>query len=169
LNRLEDKNLGTNLTTRMIESGTGNLNKAVVPDRATGVVNFRAYASDEWDRVEKGIIDLAKKPLISGIEVMVTIVPLFPVFNKSEKTMSLAKLAKEIYGELGLDLQISWAAAASDANYTASVNEATLDGLGPVSGGRNHSEEEWADATTVVPRLYLLTRMLMELGSHGLL
>ncbi|HWR30665.1 MAG TPA: peptidase dimerization domain-containing protein [Negativicutes bacterium] len=168
LSRLEDKEKGTNLTTRMIESGTGNLKKAVVPDRAVGVVNFRAYTPEELHRVEAAINNMDQNTLIPGIEVKTTITTLFPVFAKSEKTMKLARLAQGIYNELGLNLQASSAAPASDANFTSSVNEATIDSLGPVSGGKNHTEEEWADATTVIPRLYLLTRMLMELGSRGL-
>jgi glutamate carboxypeptidase len=40
-----------------------------------------------------------------------------------------------------------------------------LDGLGPVGGGF-HSDKEYLDLTTVTPRLYLLTELLMNLGRN---
>ena len=40
-----------------------------------------------------------------------------------------------------------------------------MDGLGYV-GGDFHTDHEWIDLTSVVPRLYLFTRLLMESGAH---
>jgi hypothetical protein len=58
------------------------------------------------------------------------------------------------------------ATAGADSCWAATVNAAVLDGLGIVSGGKNHTDQEWADATSVVPRLYLMAKMLMELGTR---
>lgn len=40
-----------------------------------------------------------------------------------------------------------------------------LDGLGPV-GGSFHSDKEFFDLTTLTPRLYLLAKLLMDLGHN---
>ena len=56
------------------------------------------------------------------------------------------------------------AGGASDANWAASAGAVVIDGLGPVKGGPNHTENERSNVQSVVPRLYLLTRLFMELG-----
>jgi hypothetical protein len=43
------------------------------------------------------------------------------------------------------------------------VFKPTLDGLS-VIGGNAHTDREYAEVESLVPRLYLLTRMVMELG-----
>ena len=40
-----------------------------------------------------------------------------------------------------------------------------LDGLGPVGGGF-HSEKEYLDLKTLTPRLYLLTKLIMDVGAN---
>jgi glutamate carboxypeptidase len=46
-----------------------------------------------------------------------------------------------------------------------SVGTPALDGLGYVGGGF-HTDHEWIDLNSVTPRLYLFTRLLMEVGAH---
>ena len=46
----------------------------------------------------------------------------------------------------------------------AATGAVVIDGLGPVKGGPNHTENERSNVQSVVPRLYLLTRLFMELG-----
>jgi glutamate carboxypeptidase len=45
-----------------------------------------------------------------------------------------------------------------------SVGTPALDGLGYV-GGDFHTDHEWIDLSSVTPRLYLFTRLLMETAS----
>jgi glutamate carboxypeptidase len=45
-----------------------------------------------------------------------------------------------------------------------SVGTPALDGLGLV-GGDFHTDHEWIDLTSLEPRLYLITRLLMETGA----
>ncbi|MBV8804752.1 MAG: hypothetical protein JO042_06885 [Sinobacteraceae bacterium] len=52
---------------------------------------------------------------------------------------------------------------ASESALAADAGVPALDGLGPVGGGF-HSDQEFIDLDTVTPRLYLLTRLLMDLG-----
>jgi glutamate carboxypeptidase len=44
------------------------------------------------------------------------------------------------------------------------ASAAALDGLGYV-GGDFHTDHEWIELGSVVPRLYLFTRLLMETGA----
>lgn len=168
LNQLADCDKGTLVTTRIIESGTANRTKSVVPDSASGLVRIGAFSEDELDRVLKSAEQLRKDPDIPGAQIQMSFRLDFPLFRTTEKTRKLAALACSIYSTLGRNLTTTTARSGSDACWASLKNEAVLDCLGVVNNGKNHTEDEGADATTVVPRLYLLTKMLMELGSRGL-
>ena len=40
-----------------------------------------------------------------------------------------------------------------------------LDGLGPVGGGF-HSDQEYLELKTLTPRLYMLARLILDLGAN---
>jgi Acetylornithine deacetylase/Succinyl-diaminopimelate desuccinylase and related deacylases len=165
--RLADKEKGTVISTKIIESGIENKDKCVAPDYGKAIMDIYAYTNEEMARVEKAAAELSKATYISGIDVKSTFELEFPPFVKSDNVLNLAKLAQKIYSDLGKNLNTVSGAAATDAGWVSAVNDTVVCSLGPVSGGKNHSEEEWADAKTVVPRLYLLVKMLMELGAQG--
>jgi glutamate carboxypeptidase len=166
---LADKENGTVLSTKILESGIANADKCVAPDYARAITDFHAYTISEMDRVEKSAIKFSKEKIIPGTEVKCSVILHYPPFVKSEKAQKMADLAQKIYAELGLSLKVGPGAAATDAGWASVVNNAVLCSFGPVSGGQNHSDKEWADAKTAIPRLYMMIRMLIELGSKGLL
>ena len=55
-------------------------------------------------------------------------------------------------------------AVEADASLSAAAGTPTLDALGIVGGGI-HTPEEYADLDSIVPRLYLLSRLLIDTGS----
>jgi glutamate carboxypeptidase len=52
---------------------------------------------------------------------------------------------------------------ASESAVASSVGTPALDGLGYV-GDAFHTDHEWIDLSSVTPRLYLFTRLLMEVS-----
>jgi len=75
----------------------------------------------------------------------------------------LAAKAQAIYGEIGRKLTLEGSGGAADASLSAGVGTPTLDGFGIV-GGEIHTENEYAEIDSIVPRFYLLARMLVELS-----
>ena len=63
----------------------------------------------------------------------------------------------------GLTLGTGGNGGASESALAADAKVPALDGLGPVGGGF-HSEAEYLELKTVTPRLYLLTKLIQELG-----
>lgn len=53
---------------------------------------------------------------------------------------------------------------AADANYASAVGASALDGFGIV-GGNIHTENEYAELNSIIPRLYLVPRMMMDSGA----
>jgi glutamate carboxypeptidase len=137
----------------------------IIPDYAVSYADVRALYSDELERIEVAVQALAKKTLIPDAVVKVTLQRNNPPFAKNQGTDRLIKIGQDIYEELEKKLVVVGAGGASDANWAAAAGAVVLDGLGPVKGGKNHTEHECTKVSSIVPRMYLLTRMFMELGA----
>jgi glutamate carboxypeptidase len=90
--------------------------------------------------------------------------PAFPPLTEDAAIDALAARARAIYAELGKDLAFSGNGGASESALAQAEGIAALDGLGYV-GGDFHTDHEWIDLTSVTPRLYLFTRLLMVTGA----
>ncbi len=160
LKKLEDKEKKTTMNFTQFQAGD-KLN--VIPDSAVARADVRALYSEEFSRVQKSGLEIIKNRLYPESEVKFTLTMGRPPFPPNEKTDALIARAKSIYQEIGRSLKVNGSGGASDANDTVSVGTPTIDSMGLV-GGKGHSPDEYIDIDKIPPRLYLLTRMLMELG-----
>ncbi|WP_371379146.1 glutamate carboxypeptidase [Sporomusa aerivorans] len=140
----------------------------VVPDYAVAQADIRVACPGELDRLETRAQAIARQTVIADTQVSVGIDRQNPSLPSNAGTDALIARAQAIYGELGKELKADGAGGASDANWAAPAGKAVLDGLGFVKGGANHTENENTLLDSVIPRLYLLTRLLMELGRQRL-
>ncbi len=83
---------------------------------------------------------------------------------QNPQTDALAAKAQSIYAELGRQLTLGGTGGASDASLAGSVGTASLDSFGLVGDGA-HTDGEFVQVDSLVPRVYLLARMIMELGA----
>ena len=84
--------------------------------------------------------------------------------ERTDATARLVGEAQAAAAELGIgEVPEAATGGASDANTTAGMGIPTLDGLGPV-GGAPHSDDEWLDLSSVVPRVALLARLIERVG-----
>jgi len=81
---------------------------------------------------------------------------------RTEKTIEMFNLAKEIANDLGFDLEESSTGGGSDGNFTAALGVPTIDGLGAVGSG-GHAITEHTIVKHIPERTALLTRLLEEL------
>ncbi|MFA9216402.1 MAG: glutamate carboxypeptidase [Sphingomonadaceae bacterium] len=135
----------------------------VIPSAALVRGDMRARQPDEFDRVEKEMARLASNKLIPDTAVKATLTRGMPPMPPSASTEALAARAQAIYGELGLKLTMEGSGGAGDANFIAATGRPVLDGFG-IAGGNYHADDEYVELNTIAPRLYLLTRMMIELG-----
>jgi len=135
----------------------------VIPDHATAFADVRVAVPEEFDRVERDLARASADKLIPDTQVKATLVRGFPPMPRNAATDQLAAKAQAIYGEIGRKLTLEGSGGAADASVSAGAGIPTLDGLGIVGGGI-HTPEEYAEVESVVPRLYLLSRMVMELA-----
>jgi glutamate carboxypeptidase len=162
LKKLEDKEKKTTLNFTVFQAGD-KLN--VIPDYAVARADMRALYPEDFARVEKTGLEIIKNKLNPESEVKLTLTVGRPAFPPNEKTDALIAKARGIYQEIGRSLKVIGSGGASDGNYTAMMGTATIDSMGLV-GGKGHTADEYIDIDKIPPRLYLLTRMLMELGAQ---
>lgn len=135
----------------------------VIPDHAVAKADVRAAVPEEFDRVEKDLARVASTRLIADTQVTTRLERGLPPMPQTPASDKLVAMAQGIYGELGRTLTVEGTGGAADASLAAAVGVPTLDGFGIV-GGNIHTPEEYAEVESLAPRVYLLTRMLMELS-----
>lgn len=140
----------------------------VIPDYAWAQADIRVLYPEEFTRIVKDAEQIAKKQLVPDTKVKFDLFKGRPPFAKNDKTDALVGHLKQIYNnELGLTLSVEGSGGGSDANYAAIVGAIAIDGMSMVGGG-DHTPEEYVELGSIVPRLYLLTRMMMDIGSGKL-
>jgi len=160
LSQIGDKEKLTTINFTIIQSGDRS---NVIPDLAVAKADVRAVSEEEFARVQRDLANGIKNKLIPDTDVSFRTTRSFPPFPKNAATDALVARAQRIYAEIGRTLDTEGSGGASDSSLTAAAGAASLDGLGIV-GGNAHAADEYTDLTSIPPRLYLLARMLMELG-----
>jgi glutamate carboxypeptidase len=135
----------------------------IIPEAASAAINVRVRDKADFERVEQAFRANATKTEVPDTTVTVSRTPAFPPLASNPGTDSLAARAEVIYAGIGRKIARGGNGGASESALAYEAGVPALDGLGPVGGGF-HSDQEYLDLTTLTPRLYLLTKLLMDLG-----
>jgi glutamate carboxypeptidase len=137
----------------------------IIPEDAAAQINVRVRDKADFDRVQRTLEENAQKTQVPDTKVTITREPSFPPLANNPGTDALAARAEAIYAGIGRTLGRGGNGGASESALAYEAGVAALDGLGPVGGGF-HSDKEFLELGTVTPRLYLLTKLLMDLGRN---
>ena len=162
LGSLADPAKETTVSVTMIQGGNA-IN--VIPDYAVLTADVRAYTPQEIDRVETGLAKLAGDTIVPDVQVKASMTRNFPPWPPSASTQALLKRAQKLYAEIGLHLTGVPLGSSADVAFAAETGTHCIDGIAILGGGA-HSVDDYADLSSVVPRVYLLSRMLMDLGRN---
>jgi glutamate carboxypeptidase len=160
LSKLGDDAKQTTVNWTVIKSGDRS---NVIPDHASAQADVRVAVAEEFDRVEHDIERISAQKLIPETQVAIHLRRGFPPMPASPITDAIARRATDIYAELGRKLTLESTGGAADASLIFAAGVPTLDGLGIVGGGI-HTADEYAEVDSIVPRLYLLARLIQEYG-----
>jgi glutamate carboxypeptidase len=160
LEKLSDPAKKTTVTVDILNGGDKT---NVVPAHAELKADVRAFTNDELDRVEQAAAKLAASPSIDGVTIKTSLQRSFPPWPPNEHTDRVIERANRLYAEIGRKVTATEVGSSADVSYAAQTGTPAIDGFG-IEGGNAHSLDDYADLGTLVPRVYLLTRLLMDVG-----
>jgi glutamate carboxypeptidase len=137
----------------------------VIPDHALIKADVRAFTPEEFDRVEADLQKLAGDTTVPDVQVKASMMRNFPPWSRAASTDALLARAQKLYAEIGGKLAGVPVGSSADVAFAAETGTPSIDGVAILGGGA-HGVEDYADLSSIVPRVYLLTRMLMDLGHN---
>lgn len=147
---------GTTLTASVARGGSAT---NVVPEAAELAVDARAWTQEESARVSAAI--RGYRAFDPGVSLAVEGGFDRPPLEPTTASDALYATARQLAGELGLELGAARVGGASDGNFTAAAGIPTLDGLGPVGGGA-HARDEHVLVADLPLRAALLAALVSE-------
>lgn len=161
---LSDPSTGLKMNWTVAQAGT---NRNVIPATATAGADVRVTKVADYDRVEKEIAERSKKQLISDAKVEVKFERRRPPLESSAASMALAKHAQGIYAEMDRKLAADdkVAGGGTDAAFAGlSTKAGVVERFGLQGYGAHSADAEYVLIDSIEPRLYLVTRMVMDLS-----
>ena len=152
--------LTANLT--IVQAGT---RANIIPEDASAQINVRVRDKADYDKVRAVLEKNAATTVVPDTRVTISRSGerVFPPLSINPGTEALADRAEAIYSGLGLKIARGGNGGASESALAVDGGIPALDGLGPAAGGF-HSDSEYLLLGTVTPRLYLLTKLIQEMG-----
>ena len=163
LKDLGDPAKGTTVNWTLIKGGE---KRNIIPSSAAAEGDMRYSDLSESDRVLADGQRIVQGKLIDGTEVSFRLDKGRPPLAKNPATDDLAKTAQAIYGHIGRPLEPIAMRFGTDAGYAyvpESQKPAVLETMGVVGAGL-HADDEYLDLSSIAPRLYLTTALIMQLS-----
>lgn len=151
---------GVTVNLTLLEAGT---RPNIIPEAAKATLNVRIREPAQGEAITALLQNNARSTVIPDTTVTIRREISYPPLPVNAATDALAGRAQAIYAGLGRTLGTGGNGGASESALANEAGVAALDGLGP-SGGGYHSDQEYINLGLVTPRLYLLTKLIMELG-----
>jgi glutamate carboxypeptidase len=153
---------GTQLNWTTAQAGTV---RNQIPEKATAGADIRLTIPDGVAKLQAALDEKVKNKLIPDTETTVRIEAGRPAFVAGAAARALALEGQAIYAEIGRPLDITeMTGGATDAGFANRSGKAVVVESFGLAGFGYHARDEYIDTGSIVPRLYLMTRMLVELG-----
>ncbi|MSP91322.1 MAG: M20 family peptidase [Myxococcales bacterium] len=160
---LQDPALGTTINVGVVRGG---VKRNVVPDEARAEVDVRVRSLAEVARIEAAVAELARSEPVPGARVEVVGGIGRPPWVRNAACDGLIAHFQQVAAAHGIALPAEDTGGGSDANFTAALGVATIDGLGPVGTGP-HTHDERIRTHTVVERAKLVALALLAWRETG--
>lgn len=161
---LSDPATGLKMNWTTAQAGT---NRNVIPATATAGADVRVTKVADYDRIEREIGERSKKQLIPEAKVEVKFERRRPPLESSAASMALARHAQGIYAELDRKLAADdkVAGGGTDAAFAGlSTQAGVVERFGLQGYGAHSADAEYVLIDSIEPRLYLVTRMVMDIS-----
>jgi glutamate carboxypeptidase len=164
---LSDPATGVKLNWTVASAGTV---RNIIPAAAQAMADVRVQRQTSWDGIERRVRERIAKTLIPETKVDVVLERRRPPLEPTEPSRRLSAHAQKIYSELGRTLRVATEGqgGATDAAIAALESKAAvIEGLGLQGAGAHSNDAEYVLLNSLEPRLYLLSRLLMDSATGG--
>ena len=146
--------------------GTGNKGGGSIPDNAFAEIQVRAFKNSELERVDREIRRLANNPVIAGTKVVIEGgITSSPVERTPEAAKLIDAYKAIVKREYGADVT-EWLGGGGTVANDTFKHVPTLDSVGvEVDPMLNHTEKEYADLNTFIPRTVALILLIDQLAA----
>ena len=137
----------------------------VIPAEARATADVRVLRVADYDGIERQVRDRIRRSSIPDTTVEMVFERMRPPLEATAAARAVATHAQRIYMELGrqLDVQTTSPGGGTDAAFAAlETRAAVLEGFGLRGFGAHSDNAEYVEIPSIEPRLYLLTRMIMD-------
>jgi len=143
----------------------GGTARNVIPAEARATADVRVLRVSDYDGIEKQVRERIRKQLIPDVKVDMVFERTRPPLEATAAARAVAAHAQRLYKEIGHDLSVQDTApgGGTDAAFASlSSRAAVLEGFGLKGFGAHSNESEYIQISSITPRLYLATRMIMD-------
>ena len=164
LSDLSRRDQGLSLNWTVAQAGT---NRNVIPARATAQGDARALKMSDFTELEATLQQRVKTQRIADAKVQLKFEMRRPPLEATPASRLLAAHGSAIYGEMELPLKVVDVASGggTDAAFAALKTRApVIEGFGLSGFGAHSNDAEYVKLETIVPRLYLSARMIMDVS-----
>lgn len=155
---------GLKLNWTVAQAGT---NRNVIPGQATAQADARALKVADFDALERTLQERIQKKLLSDAKVSLKFEVRRPPLEATPASRALANHGVAIYQELGLPMKVIDRASGggTDAAFAAlKARGPVIEGMGLSGFGAHSNDAEYIQIPSIVPRLYLAARMIMDIS-----
>ncbi|WP_241055071.1 M20/M25/M40 family metallo-hydrolase [Achromobacter xylosoxidans] len=164
LKDLSKPEAGLKLNWTVAQAGT---NRNVIPGQATAQADARALKVADFDALERTLQERIQKKLLPEAKVSIKFEVRRPPLEATPASRALANHGVAIYQELGLPMKVVDRASGggTDAAFAAlKARGPVIEGMGLSGFGAHSNDAEYIQIPSIVPRLYLATRMIMDVS-----
>lgn len=155
---------GLKLNWTVAQAGT---NRNVIPGQATAQADARALKVADFDALERTLQERIQKKLLPDAKVNIKFEVRRPPLEATPASRALANHGVAIYQEIGLPMKVIDRASGggTDAAFAAlKARGPVIEGMGLSGFGAHSNDAEYIQINSIVPRLYLATRMIMDVS-----
>ncbi len=160
-----DPTKGLQINWTVVEGG-GSRN--VIPAAASAIADVRSLSNKDLDLMEFALNEAIKEKLIPDTQVELTFYRSRPAFEATAASLVMAKHAVNIFNEIGkpIDIRERATGGGTDAAFAGlKPKGGVLESFGLRGYGSHSNNDEYILIDSIFPKLYLSTRMVMDLGS----
>jgi glutamate carboxypeptidase len=140
----------------------------MIPPGAQAYADIRVDRLADLDAIEQKLRERIQNKLLPEAEVRLDFERTFPPLQATDASRALAAHAQGIYGEIGKKLVVrdrSVGGGTDAANAALKTKAPVVEGFGLHGFGAHTTNAEYVLIESITPRLYLTTRMLMDISS----